>query len=89
MIIRRANEGDISAIQNILRQVNDVHAALRPDLFHAGGTKHNGEELRAILAEEARPVFVAETEGQAVGYVRSWQFFCKKRKTDRTCQPIL
>ena len=75
MIIRRANEGDIPAIQNILRQVNDVHAALRPDLFHAGGTKHNGEELRAILAEEARPVFVAETEGQVVGYA-----FCVEKR---------
>ena len=75
MIIRRANEGDIPAIHAILRQVNDIHAALRPDLFHAGETKYTAEELRAILAEEARPVFVAETEGQVVGYA-----FCVEKR---------
>ena len=75
MIIRRTNEGDIPAIHAILRQVNDIHAALRPDLFHTGETKYTAEELRAILADAARPVFVAELSGQVVGYA-----FCVEKR---------
>ena len=75
MIIRRENEGDIPAIHAILRQVNDIHAALRPDLFHTGETKYTAEELRAILADAARPVFVAELSGQVVGYA-----FCVEKR---------
>ena len=82
MIIRRENEGDIPAIHAILRQVNDIHAALRPDLFHTGETKYTAEELRAILADAARPVFVAELSGQVVGYA-----FCveKREHTPTRC----
>ena len=75
MIIRRENEGDIPAIHAILRQVNDIHAALRPDLFHTGETKYTAEELRAILTDAARPVFVAELSGQVVGYA-----FCVEKR---------
>ena len=58
-----------------MRQVNDIHAALRPDLFHTGETKYTAEELRAILADAARPVFVAELSGQVVGYA-----FCVEKR---------
>ena len=75
MHIRRAEAGDIPAIHAILRQVNDVHAALRPDLFHAGGTKYTQEELRAILADGSRPVFVADVGGRTVGYA-----FCVEKR---------
>lgn len=59
MRIRRAEERDIPRIQELLLQVGAVHAEGRPDLFKAGGTKYTAEQLKEILRDETRPVFVA------------------------------
>lgn len=67
-VIRRAAESDINAINKLLYEVNQVHSDLRPDLFKPGGKKYSDEELKAIIADDARPIFVAEQEGNVVGY---------------------
>lgn len=69
MKIRRVNSGDSEGVMRLLRQVNDVHADGRPDLFVHGRTKYDPEELKAIFSDEKRPVFVAADEDDRVlGY---------------------
>lgn len=50
MTIRRATAADIPQIDELLRQVLEVHHAGRPDLFKGGVKKYTDEELKAILA---------------------------------------
>ena len=68
MEIRRAEPGDTDQILVLLRQVADVHRALRPDLFRPG-TKYSRAELEKLLLDPARPVFVAIAAGRVAGYV--------------------
>ena len=60
--VRRAEERDIPAIMELLKQVNKVHYDGRPDLFKLA-TKYTAEELSAILANDRTPVFVC-TDGE-------------------------
>ena len=66
--IRQAKEKDIPAILNLLSQVLEVHAVLRPDLFISGTRKYTEAELKEILKDANRPVFVAEEDGAVLGY---------------------
>ena len=79
MIIRKAEEKDIPDILNLLSQVLEVHAVIRPDLFVSGTRKYTEAELREILRDENRPVFVAEEEGRVLG-----DCFCILRKVEHT-----
>ena len=67
-IIRRAEERDIPRVGELLLQVNEVHHRIRPDLFKTGARKYRDDELRAIFADPATPVFVREDAGTVVGY---------------------
>lgn len=70
MEIRRAVEQDMPGINSLLYQVLMVHHNGRPDLFKAGGKKYTDEELKEILKDDDRPVFVAaDDEGNVLGYV--------------------
>ena len=66
--IRRAAEGDIPVLDKLLYQVCKVHSDIRPDLFKEGAKKYTDAELREILADGRRPVFVAELDGVVLGY---------------------
>ncbi len=66
--IRRANTGDIPVIGKLLYEVHKVHSDVRPDLFKPGAKKYTDDELREILADNRRPVFVAERDGTVLGY---------------------
>ena len=68
MELRRANADDIPDIQRLLVQVCNVHAEGRPDLFQKDGTKYTVDELRQILSDDDRPVFVAAEDGHVRGY---------------------
>lgn len=72
MIIRKADKNDIQSIMNLLRQVLDVHASVRPDIFKSNTTKYTDEELYYIVSNPLTPVFVAEDEGEVLGHC-----FCK------------
>ena len=69
MIIRRAKKNDIDEILRLLRQVLEVHADIRPDLFISGTTKYTKEELERIIDDEKRPIFVAVEDDKVLGYV--------------------
>lgn len=66
--IRRAEERDIPALDRLLYEVHKVHSDVRPDLFKAGAKKYTDGELREIIADDLRPVFTAERDGEVVGY---------------------
>ena len=57
-MIRRAEERDIPGILNLLVQVDMVHHNGRPDLFKGPATKYTADELKVLLADDTRPVFV-------------------------------
>lgn len=68
-MIRRAEEKDMDGINRLLCQVLTVHHNGRPDLFKGGVKKYTDEELKGILADDGRPVFVAvDRDGQVLGY---------------------
>lgn len=66
--IRRAEERDIPDVLDLLVQVNMVHHNGRPDLFKGPATKYGAEELRAIFADDGRPMFVYDEGGRVLGY---------------------
>ena len=68
-MIRRAVTGDVPELLRLLKQVNNVHAKGRPDLFKMDRRKYTDEELEVILKDDHRPVFVlTEDEGKIRGY---------------------
>lgn len=76
--IRRAEEADIEMISKLLYEVHQVHSDVRPDLFQEGMKKYDEDELRSILADSSRPVFVAERRGRVLGHV-----FCMERQNTK------
>ena len=69
MKIIRAKECHISGINKLLNQVLMVHHNGRPDLFKANVKKYTDEELKEILNDDKRPIFVGEDEqGAVMGY---------------------
>ena len=68
-MIRQAQEKDIEGIIRLLEQVLKVHHKGRPDLFKGNATKYTRDELKEILKDPDRPVFVSEgEEGEVQGY---------------------
>ncbi len=59
MHIRRACEMDINGLNRLLRQVLAVHHNGRPDLFKGNVKKYTDDQLKAILADDSKPIFVA------------------------------
>ncbi len=69
MNIRRAEDKDIEKILQLLVQVCNVHARLRPDLFIMNGTKYSENDLKEIIRDDKRPIYVATDEAdQVTGY---------------------
>lgn len=69
MQIRHAGTQDIPGIDRLLSQVLTVHHNGRPDLFRANARKYNDDELKEILEDTTRPIFVADDgAGNILGY---------------------
>ena len=66
-MIRRAGKEDIQRILELLHQVNMVHHVLRPDLFKPHTTKYNEQELKSMLSDDTKPIFVYIDE-DVLGY---------------------
>lgn len=67
--IRRAADKDIPRLIDLLHEVLELHARIRPDIFIPGTTKYTEEELAAILADELTPVYAAvDSSDRLIGY---------------------
>ena len=80
-MIRRAEKKDADRLNELLFQVQQIHAKGRPDIFKIGARKYTREELDGILADDNRPIFVYEEGGTVKGYV-----FCIFQETRETNQ---
>ena len=69
MNIRRAKEKDINNIINLLQQVLEIHAKIRPDIFVSGTTKYSEDELATMINDDSAPIFAAVDENdELIGY---------------------
>lgn len=69
MTIRKAEEKDILRIIELLGQVLQIHADIRPDIFIPGTTKYTVSQLTELLGKEEKPIYVAVNEEDVcVGY---------------------
>ena len=69
MTIRKAEEKDIPRIIELLKQVLEVHATIRPDIFISGTTKYGYDDVKEMLSIEDRPIYIAaDDEDVALGY---------------------
>ena len=84
MNIRRAAGQDITRILELLSQVLEVHANIRPDIFIPGTTKYSRDDLKEIIADDQRPIYVAEDEN---GYVTGYAFCQLQKPTADTMIP--
>ncbi len=66
--IRRAKLTDVKKLDYLLFQVHKVHSEARPDLFVSGAKKYTDEQLRQILTDETKPIFVATQNSIILGY---------------------
>lgn len=76
MNIRRAGEKDIPRLIELLQQVLDIHAKIRPDIFISGTTKYTDDELLQMILDDTNPIYVAVDEKNlCMGYA-----FCQLKE---------
>ena len=76
MTIRKAQEKDIPRIIELLGQILQIHAEIRPDIFIPDTTKYTEQELAALLKDEKKPIYVAVNEEDVcMGYA-----FCQVKE---------
>ena len=74
--IRRAKEKDMPRILDLLGQVLQIHADIRPDIFIPGTTKYTTDELTELFKNEEKPIYVAVNEDDVcLGYA-----FCQLKE---------
>ena len=78
-MIRRAIKDDIPRIMELLSEVLEIHAKIRPDIFVPGTTKYPAEQLEEIISNEKTPVWVDVEEGEVAGYA-----FCVLKDAQRS-----
>ena len=61
-MIRKAEERDIPRIIELLGQVLQIHADIRPDIFIPGTTKYTVDELKELLKNKEKPIYIAANE---------------------------
>ena len=76
MTIRKAQVKDIPRIIELLGQVLQIHAEIRPDIFIPDTTKYTEQELATLLKDEKKPIYVAVNEEDVcMGYA-----FCQVKE---------
>jgi ribosomal protein S18 acetylase RimI-like enzyme len=79
MEIRRAEIKDLNYINDLLKQVLNIHHEGRPDIFKANAKKYQDSELLEIIKDGDRPIFVAVEDEKVLGYV-----FCVFQKIENS-----
>ena len=68
MTVRYAEKKDIPGLLELLSQVLEIHAAIRPDIFVPGTTKYSESDLEKMLLDDRRRIFVALNGEKVAGY---------------------
>ncbi len=68
MTVRLAKEQDMGQINELRRQVNNLHTEGRPDMFKPGFGKDIQEYLQVIQNDPERVIVVAELNGKITGF---------------------
>ncbi|MDR2686510.1 MAG: GNAT family N-acetyltransferase [Oscillospiraceae bacterium] len=67
--VRPARKEDHPAVERLLRQIAQLHADLRPEIFRPAGRKYDTERYYGLLQDTDTPILVAENrEGEVLGY---------------------
>ena len=68
VIVRFAREEDLERVNELRRQVNDLHVAGRPDVFKPGFCDELRDYLYAIWKSPEQKIVVAEAGGTVCGF---------------------
>lgn len=67
-MIRFANEKDLVRVNELRKEVNDLHVEGRPDIFKEGFSAELRDYIYKIWEEENKEIIVAERNGVICGY---------------------
>ena len=67
-MVRYANREDLARVNELRRQVNDLHVEGRPDIFKPGFGQVLQDFIYAVYEDETKDVIVAEREGVICGF---------------------
>ena len=67
-MIQYAKREDLSRVNELRRQVNDLHVEGRPDIFKPGFNQELQDFLYKIFESDNMDVIVAEREGVICGF---------------------
>ena len=68
MNVRFAKENELDRVNELRKQVNDLHVAGRPDLFRPGFSRELQDFLQVIWNDPEKEIVVTEREGTICGY---------------------
>lgn len=84
LLIRKAEEQDISVLLILLEEVLDVHHSIRPDIFVANSTKYTKEELIQKLNNKDEYIFVGIKDDKVIASLYS----LKKETNSNNLKPL-
>jgi GNAT superfamily N-acetyltransferase len=67
-MVRFAEEQELDRVNELRRQVNDLHVAGKPDVFKPGFPEELREYIRVIWNDPDKQIVVAEMEGEICGF---------------------
>lgn len=68
MTVRFANETDLSAVNRLRMQVNELHVTGRPETFRPGFPPELADHVYTVFRDPDRDILVAEEEGEIRGF---------------------
>ena len=69
MAVRFASENELSRINELRKQVNDLHVEGRPDFFKPGFSEELQNHIYTIWSDPDRKIVVAERDGVICGFL--------------------
>ena len=68
MLVRRATETDLPRINELRRQVNELHVQGKPEVFKPGFGEELQQYLYTLFGRETCTILVADTDGEIAGF---------------------
>ena len=68
MNIRFARENELDRVNELRRQVNDLHVAGKPEVFKAGFSDELRNYVHVIFHDPEQKIVVAEDQGEILGF---------------------